>query len=72
MKKRFCELIDKEPWYKNHYSPFAKWLMNLCLIGFCWFGKTGGVLWFIFFNPASIMLYVATVIILIITQLTAI
>jgi len=45
------EIFDKEPWYKNHNSPFSKWLLNLSMIGF-YLTKKGslfGCLWFVFF-----------------------
>jgi hypothetical protein len=72
MKKKCHELLDNEPWYINNPSPFSKWLMTLSLIGFCWFGKTGGVLWFLVFNPAAVMLYVVAVIIAIVSLMAKI
>lgn len=62
MKKNRYELIDKEPWYKNYPSPMAKWMYNLSVLGFCWFGKTGGMIWFVFFNPAIVILYITVAI----------
>lgn len=58
MKKNRYEILDREPWYKNNPSPMAKWMANLSLLGFCWFGKTGGIIWFLFFNPAITLLYI--------------
>ncbi len=63
MKKNRYDLINKEPWYKNHPSPMAKWMANFSVLGFCWFGKTGGLIWFVLFNPAIVILYVTIVII---------
>ncbi len=37
----------------------AKWLANLSILGYCWFGETGGLIWFVFFNPAIVILYIA-------------
>lgn len=59
MKKNKYDLLDKEPWYKNHPSPIAKWLHNLSLLGFCWFGKNVGFVWYILFNPAIVILYIS-------------
>ena len=42
----------------------AKWMANLSVLGYCWFGETGGLIWFVFFNPAMVILYVTLGIIL--------
>jgi len=65
MNKNSCryEILDKEPWYKNHPSPMAKWMLNLSLLGFCWFGETGGIIWFLLFNPIVVILYISACIV---------
>lgn len=59
MKKKKNDLIDREPWYKNHPSPMAKWLSNLSVLGFVWFNQTFGIIWYILFNPAAVILYLS-------------
>lgn len=64
MKQNKYSILDKEPWYKNHPSPMAKWLHNLALLGACWFkNEKLALVWFIFFNPAIVILYVTIAVI---------
>lgn len=56
MKKHDLDFIDRDPWYKNHPSPFAKALYNLSALGFYWFkNKTAGLIWFMVLNPVTIV-----------------
>lgn len=59
MKNNKQDFLDREPWYKNHPSPFAKWMSNFSMLGAQYFkNKNLAILWFILFNPAMQILYI--------------
>ena len=62
MKKNRYDILDHEHWTKNHPSPMAKWLHNFSLLGACWFGQKGAIIWFLFFNQAMMLLYFTIII----------